>query len=72
VRVYKSSTRQEAVPVNGVYKCFPKSENERRLAREFTSLEDAAAFLCSNPTWGIRMQPGSAIIYRDIVIERDG
>jgi hypothetical protein len=71
MRIVKSSTGQSAAPVDGLYQCFPKSENSRGKAVRFSTIEKAAAFLCENTDWGIYMNPGGALIYRDIVIERD-
>jgi hypothetical protein len=71
VRVVKRSTGQEAATVDGLYQCFPKAENNRGKAVRFSTLEKAAAFLCENPEWGIYMNPGGAIVYRDIVVDRD-
>jgi hypothetical protein len=51
-----------------VFKCFPPSSNLAADAREFQTIEAAAIFLCSSPGWGIRMNPGSAIIYDNIAI----
>ena len=51
---------------DGVYRCFPKSENRKPLAKAFASLNDAVLFLRSNAGWGIRMREGYAIIYRDL------
>ena len=55
---------------DGLYKCYPRSNNLVADARCFSDLRDAAAFLVLNPDWGIRMQPGSAIIYESIQINR--
>lgn len=55
---------------DGYYRCFPRSENRKRFARSFSSLSDAAAFLALNPTWGIRVREGYAIIYRRIRMQR--
>ncbi|RTM05862.1 MAG: hypothetical protein EKK31_14770 [Hyphomicrobiales bacterium] len=71
MRIVKRGTGQEAVPVDGLYQCFPKSENNRGKAVRFATIEKAAAFLCENVDWGIYMNPGGALVYRDIVIERD-
>ena len=62
---------KEAYKINGNFDCYPISTNEKREARIFTTVEDAAIFLLSNPAWGIRMNPGSAIVYRGIQISRD-
>ena len=72
MRIIKHGTDQQAVPVDGLFQCFPKNENNRGNAVRFSTIEKAAAFLCENPEWGIYMNPGGALIYRDIVIERDG
>jgi hypothetical protein len=58
-----------------VFKCFPQSTNTletggTKNVREFEEIEAAAIFLLKNPTWGIRMNPGSAIVYRNIEIVR--
>ena len=71
MRIVNRSTGQAAVTVDGLYQCFPKSENNRGTAVRFSTIEKAAAFLCENPEWGIVMNPGGALVYRDIVIERD-
>jgi hypothetical protein len=55
---------------DGTYKCFPKNTNTVDDARIFNDLRDAAIFLLRNPEWGIRMTPGSAILYEDIHISR--
>lgn len=49
---------------DGMYRCFPRSENRKPFAKGFATVEDAAAFLMSNAGWGIRMREGYAIIYR--------
>lgn len=61
---------KEAYPIDGSYDCYPASTNEKSAARSFVLLEEAALFLLTHPTWGIRMNPGSAIIYRGINIAR--
>ena len=71
MRIVQRSTGQEAATVDGLYQCFPKAENNRGKAVRFSTLEKAAAFLCENPEWGIYMNPGGAIVYRDIVVDRD-
>jgi hypothetical protein len=71
MRIVKQGSEQMAVPVDGLYQCFPKSENNRGKAVRFSTIEKAAAFLCENVNWGIYMNPGGALVYRDIVIERD-
>lgn len=65
-----TGVRQTAYRIGGVYKCFPPSENENTHAQEFSTIQEAAIFLIQNPSWGIRMNPGSAIKYRDIQIAR--
>jgi hypothetical protein len=72
MRIVKQGSEQEAATVDGLYQCFPRSENNRGKAVRFSTIEKAAAFLCENPDWGIVMDPGGALVYRDIVIERDG
>lgn len=61
---------KEAYRLGGThYKCFPRSDNEVANAKEFATIEEAAIFMIRNPGWGIRMNPGSAIIYNGIQIE---
>ena len=55
---------------DGLFKCYPKGTNLVDTARCFSDLRDAAVFLVQHPAWGIRMQPGSAIIYEGIQIAR--
>ncbi len=50
------------------FKCFPVSCNDAAKARNFDTEAEAASFLKSHPSWGIRMNPGSAIIF-DILID---
>jgi hypothetical protein len=52
--------------------CFPPSENDRRFAKKLPTIEQAAVFLIENPGWGIRMNPGRAIIYDNIQISLRG
>lgn len=67
-----SGVEREAYLVGGAaYRCFPKSSNLSYSARDFADIKEAAAFLLSNPGWGIRMNPGSAIIYDGINIALD-
>lgn len=62
---------KEAYLVDGTaFLCFPRSENRRAFAKEFRSVGEAAVFLIENPEWGIRMNPGAAIIYSGIQISR--
>ena len=72
MKIVNRSTGQEAAAVDGLYQCFPKSRTKAGKAVRFSNIENAAAFLCENPDWGIHMEPDGAVIYRDIVIERDG
>jgi hypothetical protein len=74
VRIYKSSTDHFAdKDGDGFYVCgFKKKNNDESQYERFRSIEDAAVWLCKNPTWGIRMNPGWSLIHRGIVIERDG
>lgn len=51
---------------DGLYRCFPRSENRKPFAKAFSSVHDAVMFLRSNPGWGIRMREGYAIIYRGL------
>jgi hypothetical protein len=63
---------REAYKVGGkAYKCFPQGSNLAKDAREFGTIEEAAAFLRGSSGWGIRMNPGNAIIYNDISILAD-
>ncbi len=71
MRIIKAGSEQSAEQVNGYYQCFPRSENNRGTAVRFSTIEKAAAFLCENPEWGIHMEPGAELVYRDIVIERE-
>ncbi len=71
MKIIKAGSEQSAAQVNGYFQCFPKSEHNRGKAVRFSSISGAAAFLCENPEWGIYMNPGEAIVYRDILIERD-
>jgi hypothetical protein len=72
IRAITNGVERAAYKLSGkVYKCFPPSSNRASTAREFDCIEDAAAFLCRNRGWGIRMNPGSAIIYDNIVIHLD-
>lgn len=64
-----NGVEREAFRVGGtVYKCFPKSSNIAATAEEFTEIRDAARFLLDNDGWGIRMNPGNAIIFDGINI----
>jgi hypothetical protein len=70
MRIYAvtGGVTKEAYRVGGThYKCFPRSDNMN--GKEFATVEEAAVFLIRNPGWGIRMNPGAAIIYRGIQIE---
>jgi hypothetical protein len=64
-------TRRDAhLHEDGTFKCFPKCSSLMKDAKAFRDLRVAAAFLVQNPKWGIRMDPGFAIIYEDILIAR--
>ncbi|GGE23383.1 hypothetical protein GCM10011390_48520 [Aureimonas endophytica] len=64
--------QKEAYLLHGSrFKCFPPSTNHVASAKEFATVEGAALFLLQNPGWGIRMNPGSAIIYDGINIALD-
>jgi hypothetical protein len=67
----KNGEETEAIRVDGMYRCYPKSTNTKEHAVEFERIEDAAVFLILKPDWGIRMKSGSPIKYRDIRIVRD-
>ena len=71
MKISKRDTGQEAALVDGLYQCFPKSEDNRGKSVRFSTIEKAAAYLCENPDWGIFMEPGGETVYRGIVIERD-
>ena len=71
MKIVRRGTDQQAAPVDGLYQCFPKSENNRGKSVRFSTIEKAAAYLCDNLDWGIFMEPGSEVVYRDIAIERD-
>lgn len=65
-------TEKTAYKMDGrVFKCFPPSNNIVDDAVEFSDIRAAAIFLLQNEGWGIRMNPGSAIIYRNINISLD-
>ena len=49
------------------YKCFPQNCNDASKARNFETVAEAATFLTANPSWGIRMKPGSAIFYNILI-----
>ena len=72
MKIVARETGQSAATIDGLYQCYPKAEDNRGTAVRFSTIEKAAAFLCENPEWGILMHPGDAVVYRDIVIERDG
>lgn len=55
---------------DGTFKCYPRSSNLASNATTFSDIREAAAFLILNPDWGIRMQPGSPIIYENIQFVR--
>ncbi|MER9233980.1 hypothetical protein NKI56_18070 [Mesorhizobium sp. M0622] len=72
MRIYAvtNGVEKEAYRLSGAhFKCFPRSDNGVANAREFATIEEAAIFMIKNPGWGIRMNPGSAIIYNGIQIE---
>lgn len=70
MRIFHRTTGQEAATLDGLYQCFPSTENNRGKAVRFSTIEKAAAFLCENPDWGILMEPGGEVVYRDVIIER--
>jgi len=72
MKIVNRVTGQEAATVDGLYQCFPNTERNRGTAVRFSTIEKAAAFLCENPEWGIVMNPGGELVYRNITIERDG
>ena len=56
---------------DSMFVCGPKGRNKTSDERVFSTLREAAAFLCENESWGIRMNPEWDLVFRDIVIERD-
>jgi hypothetical protein len=72
MKIVKPDTGHSAATIDGLFQCFPRSENNRGTAVRFSTVERAAAFLCENSDWGILMNPGEAVVYQGIVIERDG
>lgn len=56
---------------DGQFVCGPKGNNLTRAEKAFCNVESAAAFLCENPEWGIRMNPEWDLVYRNISIQRD-
>jgi hypothetical protein len=73
VRIWATvdGVEKQAYKVDGVgFDCYPPSTNLKANAETIESIEDAAVFLLKNMTWGVRMNPGSAIIYRGIHISR--
>jgi hypothetical protein len=74
MKIYKSTSNQIAEKDgSGFFVCGLKKK-DKTLSKyvSFPTIEEAASFLLSNPTWGIRMNPNWSLIHRDIVIERDG
>ncbi|MCZ4271100.1 hypothetical protein [Maritalea porphyrae] len=74
MKIFKHSSEQvaERSSKTGKFVCGLKKKNtEDSEYVEFQKIEDAATWLCNNPTWGIRMNPGWSLIHRDIVIDRD-
>jgi len=77
MRIFSSLTNQEAYLVNSrdgsppAYDCYLQNRpnNKKEHAKRFVSIQDAAAFLQTNPGAGIRMNPGSAIVNTHIAIE---
>lgn len=67
--VRNGGIEQEAYKVGGQgYDCYPPSTNTKANAETFATIEEAAVFLIEHPGWGIRMNPGTAIIYDNIQI----
>lgn len=73
MRIYKASTGQFAEPDTDGYFVvgLKKKDNTLTKYERFLTVEAAGAWLCGNPDWGIRMNPGWSLVHRDIVIERD-
>ncbi len=79
MRIYSKVTNQEAYLVKDQhtgrerYDCYlqHRPNNEKAQAHSFENLKDAAIFLLNNPGTGIRMNPGSAIVSENLVIELD-
>jgi hypothetical protein len=62
-----NGVKRRAYKVGGLtYDCYPPSANEKTKGKSLHTIEEAAAFLTSHPGWGIRMNPGTAIIYSNI------
>jgi hypothetical protein len=72
MKIVRRDTSQSAATIDGLYQCFPRSEDNRGTAVRFSTIEKAAAYLCEKPDWGILMNPGEEVVYQGIVIERDG
>jgi len=73
VRIWATvnGVEKEAYKVGGIsFDCYPSSTNLKAAAKTFETIEEAALFLLTSPTWGIRMTPGAAIIYDGIQIAR--
>jgi hypothetical protein len=58
---------------NGYYQCNPPGENEVAESKRFTTVEEAAIFLLSNPDWKIWLGGNSTArdgqLSRGIVVE---
>jgi hypothetical protein len=64
-----NGVQRRAYKVGGLtYDCYPPSANEKTVAKSFHTIEEAAEFLRGHPGWGIRMNPGTAIIFDNIQI----
>ena len=79
MRIYNKRTNQEAYRVKDQLTgrerldCYlvDRPSNEKIHAHSFENLRDAAVFILNNPGAGIRMNPNSAIINENLVIELD-
>jgi len=86
MKIRLADRSREARPVHGggrpdpTYRCFTKTrarDENGKLSNQvvnetpFQRVEDAAQFLINNPGTGIRMQPGSRVMYRNIVVALD-
>lgn len=73
MRIVQNGTGMVAEPRkrDGLFVCGPKNNNQKSAERTFGTVEEAAAFLCTNADWGIRMNPEWDLVFRSIVIERD-
>lgn len=78
MKIVKKSMGQVAdTDAGGNFVCELKKQDpvtgkSKSIFQRFASIEDAAVWIIENPKWGIRMNPGWSLVYREILIERDG